>query len=259
MTHYDKVQEQFNKQASVFSRQPTIANSSYLQWMLDPIKFTPSDIVLDVAAGTGQLSRAIAPYAQEVIALDLTPAMLEQGRLETQEAGLQNVKFEQGTAENLPYNDQSFDVAVTRFSLHHFENPIVALREMWRVLKVGGQIAVIDLVSPDDPELAANYNHFERLRDPSHTIGLSTNALLNMAVEVGFDIVHEAVRDIEVDLVSWLNLTKTPSEARKLIQDSIESELTGQAKTGMRPFKREDSYFFLHNWVTVVGIKKSKG
>lgn len=257
MNQHDKVQEQFNKQAAIFSQQPTIANPDYTQWMLDHIELKPEDKVLDVAAGTGHFSRAIAPYVRQVTALDLTKAMIEQGKLETQKAGLTHVHFEQGIAENLPFPDASFDLVVTRFSLHHFENPSEALLEMHRVLKVGGRIAVIDLVSPDNPELAVAYNHFERLRDPSHTTAFSPNALLNGVAETGFDAVQGTARDIEVNLTRWLNLTQTSLEARKTIQDSLEAELTGDKMTGMRPFRRDNMNMFLHRWMVVTGIKKS--
>lgn len=257
MNQHDKVQEQFNKQAAIFSQQPTIANPDYTQWMLDHIELKPEDRVLDVAAGTGHLSRAIAPHVRQVIALDLTTAMIEQGQIETQLAGLHNISFEQGTAEKLTYPDASFDVAVTRFSLHHFEAPHAALREMNRVLKVGGRIAVIDLVSPDNIELAAMYNYFERLRDPSHTTALTPNELLKIIREAGFDRVQGNVRDIEVELIRWLNLTQTPPEARKLIQDNIDAELSGGKMTGMRPFRFNNAEMFLHRWMVVTGIKKS--
>ena len=257
MNQHDKVQEQFNKQAAIFSQQSTIANPDYTQWMLDHIELKPEDKVLDVAAGTGHFSRAIAPYVRQVTALDLTTAMIEQGKLETLKAGITNIQFEQGTAENLHYPDVSFDVAVTRFSLHHFETPIAALREMNRVLKLGGRIAVIDLVSPDNLELAEAYNHFERLRDPSHTTALAPNALQNIVADAGFDVVQGTARDIEVDLTRWLDLTQTPPEARKLIQDNVGAELTGGKMTGMRPFRLNNAEMFLHRWMVVTGIKKS--
>jgi ubiquinone/menaquinone biosynthesis C-methylase UbiE len=94
MKHNYKIQEQFNEQAPIFSQQPTIANLDHTQWMLNLIKLKSDDKVLDVAAGTDSFSRAIAPLVKTVIALDLTPSMLEQGRLETVQAGLTNVQFE---------------------------------------------------------------------------------------------------------------------------------------------------------------------
>lgn len=257
MNQHDKVQEQFSKQAAIFSQHHTIANPDYTQWILDHIELKPEDKVLDVAAGTGHLSRAIAPHVQEVIAVDLTQAMIEQGQVETQQSGITNVHFEQGAAENLSYPSASFDVAVTRFSLHHFETPIAALHEMNRVLKLGGRIAVIDLVSPDNLELAAAYNHFERLRDPSHTTAIGANALLNIVAKAGFDAVQGTTRDIEVDLTRWLNLTQTPPEVQKLIQDNVRAELTSGKMTGMRPFRRDNTDMFLHRWMVVTGIKKS--
>lgn len=63
-------------------------------------------------------------------------------------------------------------------------------------------------------------------------------------------------RDIEVDLIRWLNLTQTPPEAQKLIQDNVGVELTGGKMTGMRPFRRDNAVMFLHRWMVVTGIKQ---
>ena len=84
--------------------------------------------MLDVAAGTGHVARSLAPRVRAVVALDATQAMLEQGKRH----GVPNVVFMRGDAAALPFVDQSFDVVVNRFALHHFEQPEVQLAEMRR-------------------------------------------------------------------------------------------------------------------------------
>src|SRR5204863_348816 len=78
-----------------------------------------------------------------------------------------NVLFMKADAAALPFVDGSFDVVVSRFAVHHFENPAVQIAEMRRVLRPGGRLAVADLVSDPDPEIAETQNRLERLRDPS--------------------------------------------------------------------------------------------
>ena len=70
--------------------------------MVGCLNLKPDFVVLDVAAGTGHLGRAIAPRVQRVIAVDMTPEMLRQGIGEAARAGINNIVFEQGRAEKLP-------------------------------------------------------------------------------------------------------------------------------------------------------------
>ena len=116
-----------------------------------------------------------------MVAVDATAAMLATGKAEADRAGLRNVVFQRGDAAALPFADGSFDVVVSRFALHHFEDPAVPLREMARCLRPGGTLALGDLLADADPDVAAAQNRLERLRDPSHTRMLSADELADLA------------------------------------------------------------------------------
>ena len=89
--------------------------------------------MLDVAAGTGHVARAVRAQVRAVVAVDATEAMLEAGWIEAKRAALRNVVFMQADAAALPFVDGSFDVVVSRFAVHHFEDPAVQIGEMRRV------------------------------------------------------------------------------------------------------------------------------
>jgi ubiquinone/menaquinone biosynthesis C-methylase UbiE len=253
---HDVVRREFGQQATRFGEQGlTLSNQAYLQWMVAQLDLQPHFEVLDVAAGTGHLSRAIAPHVKRVVALDLTPEMLAEGRREAEQQALMNAVFEQGEAESLPYPNDAFDLVVTRFSLHHFLEPRGPVDEMVRVCRPGGRVAVIDLVSPDDPAAAATYNHLERLRDPSHLRALTADELHRLMREAGLAIVHTVSRDVEVHLDLWLDLTRAAPEARQSIHKALTQELQGLKVTGMRPYMRDQELKFLHAWLIVVGMK----
>ena len=254
--HDEEIKKQFTLQAARFGEQGlTLSSAEYLEWVVSQLALSPSFVVLDVAAGTGHLGRAIAPHVQRVVAVDLTPAMIAEGRREAAGAGLGNIAFEQGRAENLPYTDNSFDMVATRLSLHHFIDPQPAVQEMARVCKPGGQVGVMDMTSPDDAAPAAAYNRLERLRDPSHTRCLTREELCRRLEEAGLKIVQVVAKEIEVDLMRWLEMTNTGLEARRIIRDELIQELQGERTTGMRPFMRNDRLMFTQTWVTAVGIK----
>ena len=254
--HDGEIKRQFTLQAARFGEQGlTLSSAEYLDWVVGQLGLDPSFVVLDVAAGTGHLGRAVAPRVQRVVAVDLTPAMIAEGRREASRAGIGNITFEQGRAENLPYRDNTFDMVVTRLSLHHFADPSPAVREMTRVCKTGCRVGIMDMVSPDDPALNASYNRIERLRDPSHTRCLTREELSRVMTDAGLKIVQMVAREIEVDLVRWLEMTNTELGTRRIIQDELTEELQGLRITGMRPYRRNDRLMFMQTWITAVGVK----
>ncbi|HET8578739.1 MAG TPA: methyltransferase domain-containing protein [Methylomirabilota bacterium] len=254
--HHETVRREFGKQARHFGEAGlTLSNEEYLRWTVDVLDPAPHWLALDVATGTGHLARALAPRVRAVTAVDLTPAMLAEGRRLAAEAGLGNVSFEEGAAERLPYPDASFDLVATRLSLHHMLDPAPTVAEMARVARPGGLVAVIDLVSPDNPELAARYNALERLRDPSHTRALTLAELTASLGAAGLAISQTLTRDVEAILERWLKMTHTPPDARGTILEALTAELSGGPPTGMRPFRRDGELRFLHSWAILVGVR----
>lgn len=258
VTHDDQIRKQFSLQAAHFNEEGrTLSSPEYLKWVVGCLNLKPDFVVLDVAAGTGHLGRAIAPRVQRVVAVDITPEMLLQGIDEAARSGINNIHFEEGRAEKLRFPDDSFDMVVTRLSLHHFTDPHRAIREMMRVCRPGKQLGIMDMVSPVDATLAARYNRLERLRDPSHTRCL-TIAELRMALrDAGLTDVEMISREIEVNLNSWMDLTGADPEIRQIIQEGLIGELEGNQITGMRPFRKDGQLMFTQTWTTAIGVKQT--
>jgi ubiquinone/menaquinone biosynthesis C-methylase UbiE len=254
--HHETIRREFAKQASGFGAPGiTLSRQDYLQWMVNALPLQPHFRVLDVAAGTGHLSRAVAPRVRQVVALDATPEMLAEGRKEADLAGITNVTFEPGLAEALPYPEGSFDAVLCRLAVHHFPEPLIQVKEMVRVCQEGGIVAIIDLVSPPQTELVETYNAFERLRDPSHFHTLSPEGLETLCTQAGLCLRTAELREIEVMTENWMALTKTPTHVRAQITQALLDELGGGPQTGMRPFWRDQELMFLHTWKIVVGEK----
>jgi ubiquinone/menaquinone biosynthesis C-methylase UbiE len=101
----------------------------------------PGTKVLDVACGNGNLAVAAARKGAEVTGIDIADNLVEAAKKRAQAEGL-NIKFEQGDAEALPYDDNSFDVVVTMFGAMFAPRPDVTASELVRVCKPGGTIAM---------------------------------------------------------------------------------------------------------------------
>jgi len=115
----------------------------FQQWaplVADAARLAPGQRVLDVACGTGALSREAAKRVTpggSTVGLDRNDGMLAVARRRAPA-----VDWQSGRAEALPFPDSSFDAVVSQFGLMFFEDRHAALREMWRVLKPGGRLAV---------------------------------------------------------------------------------------------------------------------
>ncbi len=112
----------------------------------------PGHVILDLAGGTGDLARAFARIVGErgrVVLADINAAMLEHGRRRLVDAGIAgNVELAQVDAEALPFADNSFDRVSIAFGLRNVTGKEAALAEMYRVLKPGGKVLILEFSRP---------------------------------------------------------------------------------------------------------------
>jgi len=101
----------------------------------------PGQTLLDVGTGTGVVAITAARAGAKVTGLDLTPELLEQARAIAPLAGVADIAWQDGDAENLPFPDASFDVVLSQFGHMFAPRPDVAAKELLRVLKPGGRVA----------------------------------------------------------------------------------------------------------------------
>ena len=112
----------------------------------------PGQVVLDLAGGTGDLALAFAKRVGDeghVVLADINAAMLEQGRKRLVDAGLAaNTSIAQVDAQDLPFDDGSFDVATMAFGLRNVTDKDAALRSIFRTLKTGGKAMILEFSEP---------------------------------------------------------------------------------------------------------------
>lgn len=122
----------------------------------------PGQQVLDLAGGTGDIaalfSRRVGANGKVVLA-DINESMLNVGRDKLRDLGLiNNIEFVQANAEALPFADNSFDIISIGFGLRNVTDKDAALRSMFRVLKPGGRLLVLEFSKPTHDWLSKAYD-----------------------------------------------------------------------------------------------------
>jgi ubiquinone/menaquinone biosynthesis C-methylase UbiE len=197
------VQAQFGANAANYVNSRSHARGASLPRLVEMAKPERQWRMLDVATGAGHTALAFAPHVAEVIASDITPEMLAVTQRLAAERGLANVNIAEASAEDLPYDDGSFDLVTCRIAPHHFADVPGFVAEAARVLKPGGVFGLVDNISPDDAATAAQYNALERLRDPSHGRCLTLDEWLKLISRAGMTVRHREMLDKDMDFNAW--------------------------------------------------------
>lgn len=158
-----QVRQMFNRIAPTYDLlNDCISFGMHRQWKLNAcreLKLKPGHRVLDVCTGTGDLvsilSKEVTAHG-EVVGLDFSEEMLAVAR--TRFAHLNNVRFQQGDALALPFEDNSFEGAIVSFGLRNVADIQQAVREMARVVRPGGW--VVNLDTCPDPKLPGYWFYF---------------------------------------------------------------------------------------------------
>ena len=187
------VAQYFTARAVSYNRSSRWCNDAALDaLMLEMTAPGKGDCVLDVACGTGLVSRIFHGGVSRVVGLDITPAMLEQARAFTDETVL-------GSAEDMPFADQCFDLVVCRQGIQFMDDRL-ALRQMWRVLRPGGKVCVVALCAYGEED-RAEYFEVLRLRNPARRNFYAFNDLESLLRKTGFEQVtvarHVSLEDVD--------------------------------------------------------------
>lgn len=208
------VQQQFGDKAAAYATSTVHAKGASLGRLVELLQPQPTWHALDVATAAGHTAHTIAPHVAHVIATDITPQMLPKAAELAAEKGLTNVSTKVADAEDLPFEDNSFDLVTCRIAPHHFPDIAQFVRESARVLKPGGILAVVDNIVPFTTsrkkkeqqayEAAAQYiNAFEKLRDPSHGRCLSLREWEALYKTAGFTVTHTETALKKMDFAPW--------------------------------------------------------
>ena len=145
--------------------------------------------VADLGAGEGTLSQLLAQRAEMVIAIDLSPKMVDYAQNLAVKNGLPNLEFRIGDIEQPPIDDASIDLAILSQALHHAENPQRAIDSAHRILRPGGRLIVLDLLQHNFTEARELY--------ADRWLGFSESQIAAMMEKSDFTGIETGIADKE--------------------------------------------------------------
>ena len=256
---HKSVQAQFGATAAAYSTSTGHGDRTALNTLVAMAAPQSTDRVLDIATGAGHTALAFAPHVHEVVAYDLTDAMLAETTKNATERGLTNVVTRRGPAETLAFADSSFDIVTVRLASHHFADNAAAVREMARVAKPGGRVVVVDNYAPEDESLDAQLHNIEKLRDASHVRTYRLSEWRKLLRSAGITIQREVTdsysenaRGMKFD--DWVRRSKTPPERVAELR-RIFAEASPAFRELLSMQRDDDGFWFRLPQVTFIALR----
>lgn len=251
--HKEEVVRQFSQQAIPFTQVP--GHLDALELLVEIAQPTKDDRVLDVACGPGIVACEFAIHSKHVTGIDITPPMIEQAIKRQNELMLENLSWAVGEAQPLSYEDESFSLVITRYSLHHFIDPLSVLTEMVRVCCPGGRILVADVAI--EPAKSDAYDRLEIMRDPSHTHALTTEEFPLLFLQLGLEQCQQSTYGVEIELETQLRASFPNPGDKKKLRDMITSDI-GTNALGINPRRVDDTVVYTVPISVFTGRKGTK-
>ncbi|RJO68347.1 SAM-dependent methyltransferase [Nocardia panacis] len=193
-------------------------NSGFNEPLLVAAHIARGDRVLDIGCGNGQLTRLAAQRAAAATGVDLSGPMLARAREQAGVQGVDNVSFIQGDAQVHPFPNAAFDVALSRFGIMFFADPVVAFANIARALRPGGRLAFVSMTALPDSATgrvfgaaAAHLPDFEI--SPSRNDFADPDTMRRLLTTAGFTRVD--VRRVEADSTWGADIT----DATRFVMD----------------------------------------
>lgn len=253
----DRARSAFTLQAETYANSAIIAAEEARRRFVAFVEPRSTDLVLDVATGPGFLAFLFAEQVARVVGLDLTPAMLRRAEAERLVRGHAHVGFQAAVAEALPFATATFDLCTCGSAFHHFADPAAVLAEMIRVVRPGGRVALIDIISSEWPAKAELHNRLERERDPSHVRCLPLSELVMLFGRAGLLALRTFTYTTPRELGEWFAISRTPAEVAEQVRAGFLAAMADDA-AGLRIRWEGGRLCFDHTFAWVVGTRPGR-
>jgi SAM-dependent methyltransferase len=219
---------QFGTSAANYLTSPVHATGADLERLSAVASQQQPARVLDLGCGAGHSSFALARGgARRITAYDPSSDMLAVVAQEAATRGDEGIETCVGAAEVLPFENNTFDLVVTRYSAHHWTSVPRALAECARVTVPGGRLVVIDVIAPETPLFDTALQVIEFLRDASHVRDYRVSEWGAMQRAAGFGEPTATRWKLPLEFKSWIARIGTPP-ARVAALQAVFAELPNE-------------------------------
>jgi ubiquinone/menaquinone biosynthesis C-methylase UbiE len=175
----------FNTASDYFDAPALSFWNRFGQQTIDRLALHPGDRVLDVCCGSGASAIPAAVCVGstgKVLGIDIAESLLELARHKSRQQGLENIEFRDGDFENLGFPNESFDAIVCVFGIFFVPDMLAAVRELWRMVRPGGKLAITswgeqvfepanqnfwEAIATERPDLHKKFTPWDRIKDPA--------------------------------------------------------------------------------------------
>jgi ubiquinone/menaquinone biosynthesis C-methylase UbiE len=250
-------QEQFGRTAARYSVSRTHSGNDSLVDLTQFADFAGEHygIAIDVGTGPGFTAFAMAPFADYVIATDVTPQMLEEVRALRTERGAGATQMVLAAAEALPFADGSIDLVTCRTAAHHFVDFAGWISEVGRVLRPGGLLLAADTCAPEDAANASWMQRIETDRDPSHVRNLAPSEWRKALEDAGFTVTDSAMSYVYLQYPDWAERSGMSEPGMRAVREELVSA-PPEAKSAFGIEPHDDGTVHFH-W-DVVSLRATK-
>ena len=178
----DPVQIEYDRLAPRYDRRWSFYVNATVQETIDRLDLQSHERILDLGCGTGTLIERLLNLAPEIeiVGLDPSAQMLNVARQKLPKS----VELQVGSADSIPFPDESFDRVISTSAFHYFRNPARSIQEMKRVLKPNGRLVITDWC--DDYLTCRFLDVFLRLFDRAHFRTYGVSECQQMLQDEGF-------------------------------------------------------------------------
>eukprot|EP01083_Nonionella_stella_P162386 533093_1 len=263
--HNQFIQQEFARQSESFYN----ASKAYKKFNLSPLieaaDIQSSDIILDLACGPGMITTECAlKRPHKVYGMDITKEMLDIAKEHAVEHGVDDIiEFIEGNVERLPFNDNTFDIVITRWTFHHFDQLDRVIKEIHRVLKSEtGKLVFLEFCAPNGTEKSDVFNAMHTIRDPSHVWAYNETGWMQQVHDGGFamhniEIVQRISKEMNwLQFIDWTNPSEADRRARQSVHAIAQFVSKCDCDVGMGFYRDDqDELMFVSNYVIITAIK----
>lgn len=181
--------------------------------------------ILDIGTGTGYLAFPLAEKfpASIVYGIDIAETIIEKNNENVKEKGLSNLFFRAFDGLKYPFEDESFDLIVTRYAFHHFPNVEDAIQQMNRILVKGGMVLVSDPMR-NDKDVNGIIDEYMRVKKDGHIQFYSANELDELFLSSGFVKEKQLITNMKFPFASrpeYVKVYDKTNDEDKLMYDIV--------------------------------------